>query len=180
MVGSGVAVVYTWSAFRNARSALRLGPTGTRLFIILLFALGMAMVIDLIDLGITGVFEPVPELLSVMTSDRSIVVWVTAVLWMLIAQPAAEELIFRGVLFPSLRQLFGGWGGLLANALLYGLFHLIAYTAEPGHLWHTFATPLLIGLVIVGVRASTHSTRAALVAHVGFGIFALLKLLAVG
>lgn len=177
-LGSVVTVVFIWSSFRLHRPALRLEPTQTRLFIVLLFAVGMAMVIDLIDLGITGVFQPAPELLGLLGSEMSFAGWFSAMAFMLIAQPAAEELAFRGILFPSLRSALGGWAGLLVNALLYAGFHLIAYTSGPGHLWHTLGTPFLAGLVIGGVRANTRSTRAAIVAHVGFGIFALLKLIA--
>lgn len=178
ILGSIVAAFYTWAALRQHRAALRLGPANIRLFIVLLFALGMAVVIDLIDLGVTGAFRPVPELLGLVSTDIGPVGWVTAVAFMLVAQPAAEELVFRGALFPVLRSAFGGWIGLLLNALLYGLFHLIAYTSEPGHLWHALGTPFLAGLVIGGVRADTRSTRAAIVAHIGFNIFALLKLVA--
>jgi membrane protease YdiL (CAAX protease family) len=181
IVGSGIATAYIYAAFRRDHTALRLGPTNARLFIVLLFAIGMAVLIDLIDLGITGQFLPVPELLSLVGANAGLAGWLAALLLMLVTQPLAEELAFRGIFYPSVRRLLGGWGGLLVCALGYGLFHLIAYTSAPDvHLWHTFVTPVLSGLVISGVRANTRSTRAAIIAHVGFGIFALLKLLAVG
>ncbi len=178
ILGSVVSVIFVWSWFRQERPALRLGPTPTRLFIVLLFAFGMAMLIDLVDLGITGVFQPVPELLGLLGTQIGPAGWLSAILFMLVVQPAAEELVFRGILFPSLRSVFGGWPGLLLNSLLYAVFHLIVYTSTPGNWWHTLGTPFLAGLVIGGVRANTRSTRAALVAHIGFGIFALLKLIA--
>lgn len=178
--GSSMAAVYIYAAFRRDRVALRLGTANVRLFIVLLFALGMAVLIDLIDVAVTGQFLPVPELRSLVGTDAGFAGWLAALLFMLVTQPLAEELAFRGVFYPSVRRLLGGWGGLLACALAYGLLHLIAYTSTPDtHLWHTFATPALHGLVISGVRASTGSTRAAVIAHVGIGIFALLKLAAV-
>jgi membrane protease YdiL (CAAX protease family) len=180
ILGCGAAAAYIWSAFRRDRAALRTGPTQSRLFVVLLFGLGMAVLIDLIDLGATGNFLPAPELLSLLGADAGIMGWLAAIFLMLVAQPVAEELAFRGVFYPSVRQALGGWGSLLVCAVLYGLFHLVAYSTAPGdNLWHTFITPALNGLVITGVRANTGSTRAAIIAHAGFGIFALLKLLAV-
>jgi MFS-type transporter involved in bile tolerance (Atg22 family) len=61
---------------------------------------------------------------------------------------------------------------------VYGLFHAFVYTST-NNTWHLFIAPFLIGLFMSAVRAYTRSTRAAIVAHVGFGLFALLKLLAV-
>jgi membrane protease YdiL (CAAX protease family) len=181
IIGSSLAAAYIYSAFRRDRVALRLGPTNARLFVVLLFALGMAVLIDLIDLGITGSFLPAPELRSLVGADAGFGGWLAALLFMLVTQPLAEELAFRGVMYPSVRRLLGGWGSLLACAIGYGLLHLIAYTSTPdAHLWHTLVTPTLHGLVISAVRASTRSTRAAIIAHVGVGIFALLKLLALG
>jgi membrane protease YdiL (CAAX protease family) len=180
ILGSLIAAAYLWSALRQNRAALRLGPTKARLPLVLLFAFGMAVLIDLIDLGVTGSFLPAPELAGLVGANAGLAGALAAALLMLLAQPVADELAFRGVFFPMARQRLGGWGGLLTVALLYGLFHMIIYTSDPGvHLWHTLGTPALSGLVISGVRAHTRSTRAAIVAHVGFGIFALIKLLAV-
>lgn len=178
ILGSVVTVAYIWSAFRRSRAFLHIAPTDARLFLILLFAVGMAFVIDLVDLGITGAFLPAPELGALVGVEAGFAGWVAAILFMLVAQPVAEELAFRGVFFPAVRQVLGGWVGWLMSGLAYGLFHLIVYTSDPGNLWHSLGTPVLIGLVIGGVRASTGSTRAAIVAHIGFGVFALLKLLA--
>ena len=179
IVGSTVAAAYIYAAFRRDRAALRLGPTNVRLFVVLLFAIGMAVLIDLIDLQITGNFLPAPELMWL--TNAGMAGWLAALVFMLVTQPLAEELAFRGVFYPSARRLLGGWPGLLACALAYGLLHFLAYPPPvETHLWHTFVTPALNGLVISGVRANTRSTRAAIIAHIGFGIFALIKLLAVG
>lgn len=181
IVGSAVAAAYIYATFRRDQAALRLGPTSVRLFVVLLFAFGMAVLIDLIDVGVTGNFLPAPELMWLVGANAGIAGWLAALLLMLVTQPVAEELAFRGVLYPSMRHLLGGWPGLLVCALAYGLLHLLAYPPPvETHLWHTFITPALNGLVISGVRANTRSTRAAIVAHIGFGIFALIKLLAIG
>jgi len=102
---------------------------------------------------------------------------------MVFAQPIGEELVFRGVLFPSLRMIFGGWGGLLVNALVYTAFHAAIYTANTvangsTALWVSIGIPILHGLIFAAFRAYTGSTRAAIVAHAMFGLFAIVKLLA--
>lgn len=179
-LGSVVTIVYVWSAFRQHRDALRLGPTNSRLILLLLFSVGLALLIDLIILAITRQFYPAPELLNLLFAPPGVAGWLLAALFMLLAQPVAEELVFRGVFFPVIRQALGGWGGWLMSALAYAVFHLIAYTTSPtANIWHTFITPLLIGLVISAVRANTRSTRAAIIVHIGFNLFALLKLLVV-
>ncbi len=177
-VGGLVTTVYVWLSRRHQRTALRLGPANARLFIVLLFAVGMAIVIDTLILALSQQFFPAPELVSLLFTDPGVAGWLMAALFMIVIQPVAEELVFRGVVFPTARSLFGGWLGWLLNGLVYAVFHLILYTSGPATLWFTLVTPLLAGLFIGGVRAYTRSTGAAIVAHMGFGIFAIIKLLA--
>jgi membrane protease YdiL (CAAX protease family) len=174
-LGGVVTTVYVWLSRRGQREALRLGPANARLFITLLFGLGIAMLIDVVMLGISRSYPLAPELLSLLYTDAGVVGWIVAALFMIAIQPAAEELVFRGVLFPTLRSAFGGSLGWLLSALAYAGFHLLIYTSNPGDVWFTLVTPLLAGLFIGGVRAHTRSTWAAIAAHMGFGIFALLK-----
>jgi membrane protease YdiL (CAAX protease family) len=179
-LGSLVTASFVWSSSRRNREALRIGPTNARLFLVLLFSVGMALFIDTIVLAITREFFPAPELLNLLFVAPGVGGWVLAVLFMLVAQPIAEELVFRGVFFPVARRALGGWGGLLATALAYAVFHLLAYASSPiVNIWHTLITPLLIGLVISAARANTRSTRVAILVHFGFNLFALLKLLIV-
>jgi membrane protease YdiL (CAAX protease family) len=99
---------------------------------------------------------------------------------MVIAQPLAEELIFRGVLLSSLRGTIGAWPGYILSALLYALFHLITYgssISDFNSLWYGQILPFIGGLIFGAVRLSTGSTRAAILAHVGFGLFAVVKIL---
>jgi len=159
------------------REALRLGDTDSRLFLVFLFALGMAILIDFIAVSASGLFLPVPELTGLLQRDPGIVGWLLAASFMLVVQPTGEELVFRGVFFPAARHALGAWGGLLICALVYALFHYIAYAAPDTNIIYALVSPLLAGLVLSGVRAYTGSTRAAILAHMAFGLFALLKLL---
>jgi membrane protease YdiL (CAAX protease family) len=155
------------------------GPVHARLFLPLLFGIGVAVLIDVLVLGFSRQFFPAPELLSLLYADAGPVGWLTAALFMVAIQPVAEELVFRGMLFPTVRALFGGWLGWLLSGFVYALFHLLIYTSGPTDIGFTLVTPLLAGLFISAVRANTRSTWAATAAHMGFGIFALLKILAI-
>jgi membrane protease YdiL (CAAX protease family) len=100
---------------------------------------------------------------------------------MLIAQPLGEELVFRGVVQPVFRTILSAWPGLLVTALVYGLFHQLAYPpayadiSSQTALWYGLALPALQGVIFGMNRAVTGSTRAAIFAHAAFGLFALLK-----
>ena len=114
-----------------------------------------------------------------MTLARdNLFIWLLAVLFMVLLQPLAEQLVFSGVFFPAAQQAFGAWGGYIFTALCFALFHYFVYGFPPVNgLWPSAWAPLLAGLVIIAVRANAGSTRSAIVAQMGFGLFALLKLL---
>ncbi len=169
-------------------AALRLGPGTTPLPFILFLSVGVALTLDLLGLTITGgAFLPAPELIGA-DMQASLVTWLLALAVMLVIQPISEELVFRGFAFPWLRVKLGAWAGLIAAAALSAVFHVLIFPpdyaeASPGvgafpALWYGLALPFLAGLTISAVRAVTGSTRAAIVAHAGFGLFAVLKLLA--
>ncbi|HLU10469.1 MAG TPA: CPBP family glutamic-type intramembrane protease [Oceanobacillus sp.] len=167
------------------RAALKLDKSGASLLFIMFLSIGFALLFDLIGLAVTGEFLPKPELSGANLQAGGLATWAFAVAFMLAAQPIAEELVFRGVAFPVLRSMLGAWVGLVAAAALYALFHLLAYppgyvtTAGITPIWYGLALPFLDGVIISAVRAHTGSTRAAIAAHVAFGLFALVKALAV-
>lgn len=164
------------------REALKLGASRTPLLFIIFLGVGLAVTIDLISAAVTGAFLIAPELLNVNFATGGAGPWLFAVIFMIGLQPIAEELVFRGMLFPRIRQAAGAWGGLLLSALMYALFHLLIYPPAYGDasqfaaLWYTFVVPLLHGLVIGAARARTQSTRAAIGMHAAFGLFAVIKL----
>lgn len=181
LIGQVLAAVYVLMSRREgaAHAALRIGPTPTRLFIVLLLSLGLAMVFDLLALGATGLFLPAMELSGLHDAGLTVVGWLLALVFMLVVQPVAEELVFRGVVMPSLRTVTGPWIGLIVTAAFYMLFHFMVYSSPISDPWYALAAPLLAGLYFGMVRAATGSTRAAIVAHMGFGLFALVKLLVI-
>lgn len=183
-LGAVVTIAFVWLTRRTAqdRAGLRLGGIETSVFWVLLVSVGLAVTLDLIIIQFTGrVVEP--ELQSLRQPAVGAAGWILAFVFMAAAQPAAEELVFRGVVQPALRQALGAWPGYLLTSVLYALFHLIAYSpAQPGadYLGYGLLLPLVNGLIFGAVRLITGSTQAAMLSHAAFGVFAVLKVLALG
>ena len=163
--------------------SLQIERTTTSLPVVFVFCLGMAGLFDLISWIVVGDRTLAAAELLNFDSTTAFSGWLAALLFMGLFQPVAEELVFRGVLFPVLRFSLGAWTGLVTCAAFYSAFHLAAYL--PGSVNRTvfigygLASPFAIGLLIGGVRAYTGSTRAAIVAHAAFGVFAVFKVWAV-
>lgn len=178
-------------------AALGIGIVGgaaipSRLVLTVILGIAVAITLDLIGLLVTGgIASPVAELLiffggtpgTVITTPFSVdpAAWIVVILLLAIFQPIGEELVFRGVIYPALRQGLGAWMGFLMTALFSAVFHLLAYTTQPQStlpfFWYTFLLPLLDALFLGAVRANTGSTRSAIAAHVGLGLFAVMRAL---
>jgi membrane protease YdiL (CAAX protease family) len=93
----------------------------------------------------------------------------------LLVAPAAEELLFRGVLFPALRSRFGLPMGIAGSAAAFGLVHYLP--GEPIDVVITVAatSAMGIGLAIQYERRGT--LVAPLSAHVAFNALGLVILL---
>jgi len=142
--------------------------------------LGAAVTLDLLAALFAGrVIEP-PETARLI-GGASVLLWVVTGLFVVVIQPVAEEIVFRGTLYPALRDAQNVWAAILVSGLMYGLFHQVLYTyATPDVAfawWYTLVEPVAVGITLSILRAATQSTGAALAAHVGVGTFALLKTL---
>jgi membrane protease YdiL (CAAX protease family) len=186
LMGAIVLALFVLQTRQRAedRAALRLHVSNMPLPFVMFVALGAAIALDLLGLLITGVFAQAPELAGFNAANANFLQWGVAAALMLAAQPVGEELAFRGVAFPALRAMFGGIGGWLLSAVVYGGFHYLAFaaTSDAGsfiQLWYGLLVPIIEGLLFGIVRAGTGSTRAAMFAHAAFGLFALAKLLIV-
>ncbi len=194
-IGAIIAIAFVFIRFRKPeeRAALRLGGAERgnaapfqQLFLMLLIGVGLSVALDVVIGRVTSTFLPEPELLRLYTDATllrlpvSPLSWGFVIVFMVILQPVSEELIFRGVLLPSLRTTIGAWTGYLVSALLYAVFHLITFTPSPDNpnsLWFGLVAPFIGGLIFGAIRLYTGSTRAASLAHVGFGMFAVVKLI---
>jgi membrane protease YdiL (CAAX protease family) len=184
IIGGLLALFFVWFTRRSPedRAALRLqSPGNSTLVLIAFLSLGFALATDVLRR-----YQTVPELQyfdRTVTDFLAITQWALALLLMVIVQPIAEEIIFRGILYPALRVTFGVWTGIFACALAHAIFHFVSYSPaelDANTLWVTLAIPYIDSLVLTVIRAHTGSTRAAIVAHAAFGLFAVVKLISLG
>lgn len=98
-----------------------------------------------------------------------------AVLFFLLAAvfaPVAEELLFRGWIYTSLRETIGIWAAILVTATLFALAHW-----ESTHLYALAVFP--VGLALGFVRERTGSIRATMTFHAVYnGVASILLLFA--
>ncbi|HEX2908127.1 MAG TPA: type II CAAX endopeptidase family protein, partial [Phototrophicaceae bacterium] len=138
-----VAFIFITRRTPAERAGLRLGGLDTSIFWVLLVSIGLAVTLDLIVIQFTtGALEP--ELQSLRQQQPETLTWMLAFLFMVLAQPVAEELVFRGILQPALRQNLGAWPGYLVASFTYAAFHLLAYspaTSTSDTLTYGFALP---------------------------------------
>ncbi len=97
--------------------------------------------------------------------------WLMTVFGVLIA-PFAEEVLFRGLLFPALARHTGALVSLLLTSLLFGAVH----SAQLAGAWSQIACIALVGCVLTAVRWRFHSLASSTLVHVGYNgvLFAML------
>jgi membrane protease YdiL (CAAX protease family) len=126
------------------------------------------------SLGYRAPVEPIQEL--VLAEDRPEVLGLTMVLACLIG-PVAEELLFRGVLFPALWHRTSRWTAVWLSSAIFALFH---------HSVVGFVPIMVLGGVLALVYARTGSLAAPLGVHIFHNTFlmngalTLRQLLALG
>jgi membrane protease YdiL (CAAX protease family) len=93
----------------------------------------------------------------------------------LLIAPAAEELLFRGVLFPALRDRFGLGAGIAASAVAFGLAHYLP--GDPIEVMITISATTVIGASLAIQYERRGTLLAPLSAHVAFNAVGLSILL---
>ncbi|MBK9123390.1 MAG: CPBP family intramembrane metalloprotease [Chloroflexi bacterium] len=184
-----IALYLTLTRNRTAQDGAALGITQAigRWPLILLLSFGAGAALDLVSLLATGTpsvvaeFTPLFNPFPLPFGGDAIPTWILAGLLMVVFQPVAEGLVFRGVAYPALRATLGPVQGFLITALWYGIFHLVAYSTPGGAdwiaWWYTLILPVLAGIYIGAVRAVTGSTRASMFAQAGLGMFFFVRAL---
>jgi CAAX protease family protein len=86
--------------------------------------------------------------------------------------PFAEEVFFRGLLFPALSRRVGAVFSLALTALLFGAVH----AEQLGHAWSQVACIAAVGAVLTAVRWRFHSLASSTLMHMGYNgvLFAAL------
>jgi ABC-2 type transport system permease protein/sodium transport system permease protein len=95
--------------------------------------------------------------------------------WILLALAVVpgvcEEFFFRGMFFASLRAVTTPWRTIIATAVLFGLFHVVAATVLAPE---RFLPSAFLGLVLGWVRYRTGSVIPCMLLHVVHNGFVLL------
>lgn len=153
--------------------------------LIILLSFGIGALLDLLSIFVTGTPSVIAEFVPLFNIAGGAGDAVNAPAWLLLGlllvlfQPIAEGLVFRGVAYPALRSSIGSVQGFLMCALWHGVFHMVAYSTPGGTglttWWYTLILPILCGLYIGTIRAYTGSTRASILAHMGLGLFFIVR-----
>ncbi len=177
--GAALVLLALRARFRRSGAALPLQPGGTPVALALLTGVAAALFLDTLALAPGGSGLPTPELAALVIRPATPVGWPLAALYLLLLQPLAEGLVFRGLLQPALQARASRRAALLLTALAWALFHLLAYTGAPGSADPAtlFLSRLALGLLLGILRARNVSARASIVAHTGINLFFLLRLL---
>jgi ABC-2 type transport system permease protein/sodium transport system permease protein len=96
-------------------------------------------------------------------------------IWILLALAVVpgvcEEFFFRGLCFTSLRAVTTPWRTIVATAVLFGMFHVVAATVLAPE---RFLPSAFLGLVLGWVRYRTGSVLPCMLLHVVHNSFVLL------
>lgn len=151
--------------------ALRLDMPVRSTLLLLLFALGAAILIDFVALAFQTIDLPL-NLIGLAGGDAA--AWGAAALVTVLIVPLGEAILLQGLLYPALAARLGNNVRALAIvALIYAVLQVIDNPADL-ILW---LQSYLAGVFLTGVRAHQQSTRAAFIAGIAFGLFALFKAL---
>lgn len=178
-VGSLITIGYIYLTRRRSPqsvNAMHLGPSPNPMLFYALLGVAAAISVSLGAFFGSGQFLTVSELSSLIRS-QSVLDWILAGAFLILAQPIAEELVFRSIMLPKLRYALGPWAGLMSMAAFYSLYHFLLYGATltgSATLWYGIVQPLFMAIFYGGVYIVTRSTRAAIAAHAGAGLFSLL------
>jgi membrane protease YdiL (CAAX protease family) len=100
------------------------------------------------------------------------------VLMAVVVAAAAEEFIFRGLLFRSIADRRGFWPGAIVSALLFGLVHAAAGTDIA--VWGLRATLVIVGVGLAWIYRWRRNLLSSIAAHAAFNAIGVTTILVVG
>lgn len=89
---------------------------------------------------------------------------ILAFLGLVILPPLAEEIVFRGFLYGTLRSKVSMLWATVITSLVFAALHLLG-SASGGLLWVAFADTFILSLVLCYVRDKTSSLWASVIIH---------------
>ena len=140
-------------------------PWKDSLFVWVLYGLAIAYNIAA-SAAITAYYPPAKDWITLPNGATQIAMFAVVAV---IAAPIAEELLFRGWIYTSLRRFGGVPLGLIVSAALFALAHW-----EGTHLYALVVFPL--GIVLGYVRQRTGSILASMTFHALYNGFAVVLL----
>lgn len=81
-----------------------------------------------------------------------------------VGAPIAEEVTYRGVLYPAIERMAGRWAALLVVTILFWGIHVPQYIESIA----TMTSVLVLSLILTGVRMYTRQLLPAFVIHTVF------------
>ena len=119
-------------------------------------------------------FLPTPPELPIDKMMRTpLDAWMMCTFGVLVA-PFAEEVLFRGLLFPALARHAGALSSLVVTSALFGLIH----SQQLAGAWIQVARIVVVGMVLTGVRWRYHSLASSTLVHIGYNGALFLALFA--
>ncbi|MGO8719786.1 MAG: lysostaphin resistance A-like protein [Acidobacteriaceae bacterium] len=117
-------------------------------------------------------YLPIPKELPVDSFfQNALDAWMVALFGIFIA-PVAEEIAFRGFLYPALRP----WTGRILGAILTSIPFAFLHAQQVAHAWGPLTMVFLVSLVLVWIRERTGSVACSALVHAcyNFSIFAVI------
>ena len=176
IIGALITLALLWITLQqrvggSVRGALRLTVRGGSIWLVLLFSLGTAILIDFVPLAFQNIGLPV-NLIGLGTAGPG--GWIAAVGFVVFIGPLVETLLLQGVLYPAAASRHGNMRAIALTALVYMVLQVALDNPGDPALW---LESFLTGYYLTGVRAHQQSTGMALLARIMFGVFAVIKAL---
>lgn len=153
--------------------ALRLvPPVRIPLGVVPFLALGLGVALDAVTMALGR--PVIPETLVPLFRGRDPLGWASMAFLTVLVGPPAEELLFRGLLYPALAARVGPMFAVYLVSLVFALFHLFTYGGTTDQ-WFWIAQAFLVGLVLTGLRARTRSLWPPVVMHMTLNLYATVE-----
>lgn len=147
---------------RSGESALVAIQWNSRLGTVVMGVFGGLVLATLIQL--TQLVLPVPKSLPIDTLFKTpLIAYVVSIFSVLVA-PLLEEIYFRGLMFPSLREAVNEWTAILITGVAFTFVH----ASQLGYAWAALLPMFVVGVVLTWVRAQLKSVAASWTMHVTY------------
>ena len=138
--------------------------------------LASAAVAGVVVVALRGASDRPVELPEQVSADLAGWGLVSFAVFAVIAAPALEEFVFRGLLFRSVADRHGFWAGALVSAVAFGAFHLLT----PGNGLDVLAlgiTHVGTGIGLAWIYWRRRNLLASIAGHAAFNLVAVVTII---